>query len=133
VTAQARPGARVRLVLHLASLHERVVVTATRTEATTSQIGASTSVITHKEIAEENMPLVSSLLQTLPGVTVVRNGAPGGVTSVFVRGGDSDYNKVLLDGIALNVPGGDFDFSTLTTNNLQRVEVVRGANSGVSA
>ena len=130
-SARAKSGAKVRLVLPLAPLHERVVVTATRTEAATSQIGASTSVITRKQIVDENTPLVSNLLQSLPGVTVVRNGAPGGVTSVFVRGGDSDYNKVLLDGIPLNVPGGNFDFSTLTTNNLQRVEVVRGANSAL--
>jgi len=130
-TAKATAGAKVRVVLPLAPLRERVVVTATRTEAATSQIGASTSVITRKQIVDENTPLVSNLLQSLPGITVVRNGAPGGVTSLFVRGGDSDYNKVLLDGIPLNVPGGNFDFSTLTTNNLQRVEVVRGANSAL--
>ncbi|MEJ2007091.1 MAG: TonB-dependent receptor [Acidobacteriota bacterium] len=130
-STKANPGASVRLVLSLAPVHERVVVTATRTGAATSQIGASTSVITRKQIVDENTPLVSSLLQSLPGVTVVRNGAPGGVTSVFVRGGDSDYNRVLLDGIPLNLPGGNFDFSTLTTNNLQRVEVVRGANSAL--
>ena len=130
-TTEAKPGQKVRLVLPLAPIHERVVVTATRTAAATSQIGASTSVITRKQIVDEDVPLVSSLLRSLPGITVVRNGAPGGVTSVFVRGGDSDYNKVLLDGIPLDLPGGAFDFSTLTTNNLDRVEVVRGADSAL--
>ncbi len=130
-TAEVRPGIKVRLVLPVAPLHERVVVTATRTPAATSQIGASVSVITRKQIVDENMPLVSSLLQAVPGVTVTRNGAPGGVTTLFVLGGDSDYNKVLLDGIPLNLPGGAYDFSALTTNDLQRVEVVRGANSAL--
>ncbi len=129
--AKVRPGEKIHLVLPLAPVHERVVVTATRTAAATSQLGASTSVITRKQIVDQDAPLVSSLLQSLPGITVVRNGAPGGVTSVFVRGGDSDYNKVLLDGIPLNLAGGAFDFSTLTTSNLDRVEVVRSAESAL--
>ena len=62
---------------------------------------------------------------------VVRTGAPGAVTSLFVRGGESDYNKVLLDGIPLNEPGGTFNFSNLTTENLERIEIVRGAYSSL--
>jgi vitamin B12 transporter len=131
ITAPARAGKVLHLVLPLAPVHESVVVTATRTAAASSQLGASTSVVTRKQIVDEDTPFVSDLLQSLPGITVVRNGAPGGVTSVFVRGGDSDYNKVLLDGIPLNVAGGSFDFSTLTTGNLERVEVVRSAESAL--
>ena len=62
---------------------------------------------------------------------VVGTGAPGGVTSLFVRGGESDYNKVLLDGIPLNEPGGTFNFSNLSTDNLDRIEIVRGAQSAL--
>jgi vitamin B12 transporter len=130
-TATARAGETLHLVLPLAPVHESIVVTATRTAAATSRLGASTSVITRKQIVDEDAPFVSDLLQSLPGMTVVRNGAPGGVTSVFVRGGNSDYNKVLLDGIPLNLAGGAFDFSTLTTSNLERVEVVRSAESAL--
>jgi len=129
--ATGNAGETLHLVLPLAPVHESVVVTATRTAAASSQLGASTSVITRKQIVNSDAPLVSGLLQSLPGVTVVRNGGPGGVTSVFVRGGDSDYNKVLLDGVPLNLAGGAFDFSTLTTSNLQRVEVVRSAESAL--
>jgi len=53
------------------------------------------------------------------------------VTSLFVRGGESSYNKVLLDGIPLNEPGGTFNFSNLTTENLERLEIVRGAQSAL--
>lgn len=130
-TVTARAGGNIRVVLPLAPVHERVVVTATRTATATSQLGASTSVITRSQIVDEGTPLVSDLLQSLPGITVARNGAPGGVTSVFVRGGESDYNKVLLDGVPLNLAGGALDFNTLTASNLERVEVVRSAESAL--
>jgi outer membrane cobalamin receptor len=131
MTTTARAGQNIRLVLPLAPVHEKVVVTATRTAAATSQLGASTSVITRSQIVGEGTPLVSDLLQSLPGITVARNGAPGGVTSVFARGGESDYNKVLLDGAPLNLAGGALDFNTLTSGNLERIEVVRSAESAL--
>src|SRR5262249_4086596 len=52
-------------------------------------------------------------------------------TSVFVRGGESDYNKVLIDGVPVNAAGGLFDFSALTPENFDRVEVVRGPGSAL--
>ena len=60
-----------------------------------------------------------------------RAGGLGTVTSLFVRGGESNHNKVLLDGIPLNEPGGTFNFSNLTTEHLERVEIVRGAQSAL--
>jgi vitamin B12 transporter len=74
---------------------------------------------------------VADLLRTSPGVMVLQTGAPGGVTGLFVRGGESTYNRVLLDGIPLNEPGGTFNFNNLSTENLERIEVVRGANSSL--
>ena len=62
---------------------------------------------------------------------VLQTGAPGGVTALFVRGGESNYNTVLLDGIPLNEPGGTFNFNNLTTENIERIEIVRGANSAL--
>jgi outer membrane cobalamin receptor len=62
---------------------------------------------------------------------LIRNGGPGTVTSLFVRGGESNYNKVLLDGVPLNEPGGTFYLNNLTTENLDRVEIVRGAYSSL--
>jgi vitamin B12 transporter len=70
-------------------------------------------------------------LMATPGSMLVRNGGPGAVTSLFVRGGESDYNKVLLDGVPLNEPGGTFYLTNLTTENLERVEIVRGAYSSL--
>ena len=73
----------------------------------------------------------SDLLRSAPGAVVVANGSRGAVASLFVRGGESNYTKVLLDGIPINEPGGTFDFGSVTTENLQRVEIVRGAQSAL--
>jgi vitamin B12 transporter len=107
-----------------------VIVTATRTEAPSGQVASSVTVFTADEIARRQAPPVADLLRSSPGVMVVRTGAYGGVTSLFVRGGESSYNKVLLDGIPLNEPGGTFNFSNVTSEGLQRVELVRGALIG---
>ena len=127
----ARPGSEIQVVLAIAPVRENIVVTATRTEVPTSQVGASISVVDEQGILHRQKPLVSQLLQSLPGVMVVRSGGLGNVTSVFVRGGESDYNKILLDGIPLNEPGGVFEFSNLMTEDLERIEVVRGPQSAL--
>ncbi len=75
--------------------------------------------------------MLLDLLRTAPGAVVVDNGSRGAVASLFVRGGESNYTKVLLDGIPLNEPGGTFDFGGVTTENLERVEIVRGAQSAL--
>ena len=124
-------GASLRVALPVAPIHETVVVTATRTEAPAGQVGASVTAFTAEDLARRQSPLVVDLLRNSPGVAVVRTGGPGTVTSLFVRGGESNYNKVLLDGIPLNEPGGTFNFSNLTTDNLERVEIVRGAQSAL--
>jgi len=121
----------LRLTLVVAPIQETVVVTATRTEAPAGQVGASVTAFTAEDLERRRVPLVADLLRGTPGVQVIRTGAPGGVTSLFVRGGESNYNKVLLDGIPLNEPGGTFNFSSLTTDNVERVEIVRGAQSAI--
>ncbi|HMF98130.1 MAG TPA: TonB-dependent receptor [Vicinamibacterales bacterium] len=121
----------LRLTLGVAPVQETVIVTATRTEAPASQAGVSVTTFTTADLEERRVPLVADLLRTSPGAMVIRTGAPGGVTSLFVRGGESSYNKVLLDGIPLNEPGGPFNFSALTTEGLERLEVVRGAQSAL--
>src|SRR5882672_3116287 len=115
----------------VAPVQESVVVSATRNETPTSQVGAAVTVVTAEEIERRDQPLIGELLRATPGVTVVRSRGLGNVTSLFVRGGESRYNTVLLDGIPLNEPGGTFNFSNLTTANLDRIEVVRGAQSAL--
>ncbi len=121
----------VTLALSVAPIAEHVVVSATRTEAPSGQVGAALTVFDGTEIERRQQPLLADLLRDAPGTTVVRVGAPGAVTSLFVRGGESNYTKVLLDGVPLNEPGGAFNLSNITTGNLDRVEFVRGANSAL--
>ena len=107
------------------------MVSATRTEAPLAQLAASVTVFDAADINRRQNPPLVDLLRSAPGAVVVANGSRGGVASLFVRGGESNYTKVLLDGIPLNEPGGTFDFGNVTTENLQRVEMVRGAQSAL--
>ena len=121
----------LRLQLKVGPIRESVLVTATRTEAPASQVGASATVFTAEDLERRQVPFVADLVGTTPGAMMIRSGGPGTLTSLFVRGGESDYNKVLLDGIPLNEPGGIFYLNNLTTENLDRIEIVRGAYSSL--
>ncbi len=131
VAVNVTPGADTELQLLLAPVYEQVVVTATRTEAPTAQVGANTSIVGHEEIEGRQALPAADLLRPLPAATVTRTGGLGAITTLFIRGGESDHNKVLLDGIPLNEPGGFFDFSNFTVENLDRIEVVRGPQSAL--
>jgi len=131
VPSSASATGGLQLVLNVAPIQETVVVTATRTEAPASQVGASVTAFTAEDLERRQHPLVAELLRSSPGAMVIRTGAAGAVTSLFVRGGESNHNKVLLDGIPLNEPGGTFNFGNVTTEGLDRVEIVRGAQSAL--
>jgi vitamin B12 transporter len=129
--ATAPCSSEARLVLAIAPIAEAVIVTATRTDAPADQTGASVTAITSADLERRRVPLVADLLRSTPGAMLIRTGGVGSVTSLFVRGGESNYNKVLLDGIPLNEPGGTFNFSNLTTDGIERIEIVRGAQSAL--
>jgi outer membrane cobalamin receptor len=128
VPCSAQP---IDVKLTLAPVHETIAVSATRSEAPVSQLGASVTVFDAADLERRQSPPVADLLTSSPGVAIARTGGYGSVTSLFVRGGESSYNKVLLDGIPLNEPGGTFNFSNVTSENLERVEIVRGAQSAL--
>jgi vitamin B12 transporter len=132
--AQVAPGASgdsVSIKLAVAALSDQLVVTATRTETPADELGGSVSIATSEDMGRANQSLISEPLRLMPGVAVVQTGGRGGLTSVFTRGGDSTFNKVLIDGVPVNLAGGSFDFSDLVTENLDRVEVVRGPGSAL--
>lgn len=129
--ATAPAGASVRLVLDPAPVRERVVVTPTRTSVLAGHAGAAVTVVTAEEILRRQARQAADLLAGVPGAVVVRTGGLGTLTSLFVRGGESTYNKVLLDGIPINEPGGVFNFSHLSADHLDRMEVARGAYSAL--
>jgi vitamin B12 transporter len=109
-----------------------VVVSATRFEIPLDQSPASVSVIESGEIEAKQIERVSDALREVPGVSVVQSGAPGQLTSVFMRGLRSAHAQVLLDGIPVNQGlQGAFNFADLTTDNIDRIEVVRGPQSTI--
>ncbi len=117
--------------LALAPVEENVIVSATRMETPSSQLGSTTTTIGAEEIADRQSLVASDLLRSVAGAAVVRSGSPGAITSLFVRGGESDYIKVLMDGIPINEPGGAFDFSNIAADDLDHIEIVRGPQSAL--
>jgi vitamin B12 transporter len=116
----------------LADPREIIVTAATRTEQSLDRIGQTVSVIDLAEIERRQTQNVADILRTIPGVTIARNGSIGGVTSVFIRGAESDQTVALIDGVKLNdpsTPGGGFNFGNLMTGNIERIEVLRGSQS----
>jgi vitamin B12 transporter len=104
-----------------------VVVTATRIEQPIDQATQSISVVTADDIASRQAAAVADVLRDVPGVDVVQNGSSGNTASVFIRGANSSQTLVMVDGVEVNSPTlGDFNFGTLNTDNLDRVEILRG-------
>ena len=111
---------------------DTIVVTATGAQQNIKDSGTAISVITDDDILSQQAISVSSLLQVLPGVNVTQSGGIGSQTSVRIRGAESDQTLVLINGIRVNDPSspdGSFDFGNLLAGNVERIEVLRGANS----
>jgi len=114
------------------SYFEPMVVTATTVSTPAKTTASSISVITAKDIAQKQCVTVADALKDVSGLFVKSNGGIGQATSVFIRGANSEQILVLLDGIILNNPietGHQFDFSSLTTDNVDRIEVLKGPQS----
>lgn len=106
-----------------------LTVTALRTPVPLAAVPLHVSVIEGADLRSQGIRSMAEALDALPGVSVVESGSFGGTTSLFVRGGESDYVRVLLDGVPVNAPGGGLDLAHLTTENVERIEVVRGPSS----
>ena len=115
--------------LRVAVSSETVTVTATRTPSLAEASGASIDALSGSELETMRPVAANDALRFLPGAVVSTAGQRGGLASLFVRGGDSRYNKVIVDGVPVNDPGGIFDFGTLPMFEQDRVEFLRGAQS----
>ena len=128
-----RAGGTVSLdvSLQIGSISEKIVVSATGSKMPDAQVGASVSVIDHRELQDLNKVDVLEALRTVPGVQVIQTGRRGGNTLVSIRGGSmqEDFNKVLVDGIPMSDVGGAIDFANISTTGVQSIEVLRGGNS----
>jgi outer membrane receptor protein involved in Fe transport len=119
------------LHLKLSAQRDLVVVSAAPGGALTSQIASSVSVVSADEIDERGAQVALDVLRGLPGTEINQSGGRGTLTSAFIRGGDSDYNLVMIDGIELNDFGGGFDLSPLPAEGVEQIEVIRGPESAL--
>lgn len=107
-----------------------VVISATKTPLPVSQVTSAVEVITGEELEQKKIKTVVDALRLAQGLAVFSNGGPGSNATVRMRGGFSRHTLVLIDGVIVNSPtSGDFDFANLTTENIERIEILRGAQS----
>ena len=108
------------------------VYSAYATPVNQDQTASSVTVLTEKDFAQRNATYVSDVLKTVPGVAMGANGGRGALTSLFLRGAESNHTVVIIDGVKMNpVNGGGFDFGGLSLSNIDRIEVLRGEQSAL--
>jgi vitamin B12 transporter len=110
---------------------DETLVTATRTETPVRELGVSTTLVTEKEIEERQAVDVIDVLKDVSAFNLVRTGGRGTTTSLYIRGGEDNFTKVLIDGVSVNLGGGAYDFGSLLTENFERIEIVRGPQSAL--
>jgi vitamin B12 transporter len=106
-------------------------VTASPTPRARRTLSTNVTVLEGDALRARGLVRVQDALRLVSGVAVVQNGSFGASTSLFMRGGESDYVLVLVDGVQVNQPGGGFDFSSLTLDDVERIEIVRGPQSSL--
>jgi vitamin B12 transporter len=120
---------QVRLALE--PLSSKVVVTAQALPLDADASPAPVTILTREQIDQRVATSLPDLLATQPGFSLGRTGPEGGQTSLFLDGGNSNYTKVLVDGVPANIPGGLIDFSNFTLDNIDKIEIVHGAESAL--
>ncbi len=109
---------------------DTVVVSATKTPILLRQVTSAVEVLTEKDLKRRQVKTLVEALRLSPGLAVLQNGGPGGTANVRIRGGSSRQTLVLIDGAIVNsATSGDFNFAHLTTDNIEKIEIVRGAQS----
>jgi outer membrane cobalamin receptor len=133
VTLQLAPAESRKLDLRLdiAQISENVVVTANAQPLEVSQTPAPVDVVSRAEIDQRQLVSLPDALATLPGAAIARTGREGGLTTFFLDGGNSNFTKFFVDGTPLNEPGGFLNLSNSTLDNIDKIELVHGAESAL--
>ena len=111
---------------------DTIIIEGSRLNQTQTEVGSSVTIITADDIDELGFDFALDAVAAAPGVTINSNGAFGGSASVRIRGASSEQTLVLIDGVAVNdptSPGGGFNFARLDTENIERIEVLKGPQS----
>src|SRR5436190_4560691 len=141
----SRTFARLRILFFVAALAPpigtaqaqtvalpEIVVSAGQTAMEAARVGASVTVLSGEELRQKQIPTVAEALRSVPGVEVDQSGGRGAVTQVRIRGDEANHVLILIDGIEVNaVADSNFDFADLTVDDVERIEVIRGPQSGI--
>jgi outer membrane cobalamin receptor len=119
------------IMLEVSAVRESVLVSAAQVDIPLSTTSSSVTILTGEELEALQVRNLPDALRMVPGMTIVSSGGLGALTSAFPRGGESDYSLVFIDGVQANGFGGGFDFSQVPLNNIDRIEIVRGAQSAL--
>jgi outer membrane cobalamin receptor len=119
------------VTLSVSAVSESVVVSASHTEIPLSTAASSVTVIRGEEVQARQTETLADALRLVPGLTIAQSGGRGALTSVFARGGESDYSLVFVDDVPANAFGGGFDFAQIPVVNIERIEIVRGPQSAL--
>jgi len=130
-TATGAPASMVQVRLQIAPQVDSVSVLGSALDVAASQQGGSVSIVSNDDLRQRNEPFALDLLRYLPGMAFNQTGAAGGVASLFLRGGYSDFTLVEIDGVPVNAFGGAFDFAHIPAEGLDHIEVIRGPQSAV--
>ena len=117
-----------------ASNTNEIVVTPFRTESSIGQVGSAVTVIRREEIEKWGAQTLADVLRAAPGVSVTQNGGPAGLATLRLRGAEARHSMVMIDGVRIGDPsstGGEFDFSALAANDIERIEILRGPQSAL--
>ena len=133
LTVEAGKIELLNVPLELASLSSDVVVSAQAEAQQAAFVAAPVDIVARQDIDREQQPWLTPLLATVPGVAFSQLGAEGGTTSLFLDGGNSNYTRVMIDGVPedVSLPGISIDLSDYTTDSVDKVEVVHGASSAL--
>jgi outer membrane cobalamin receptor len=131
LTLAAGERRELNISMRLQPLSEQVSVSADAWPIPTATASESVTILVREEMDRRQTTQLPALLATQAGFTISQSDSFGGVTSLFLDGGNSNSTKVILDGITLNQPGGSMDFSNITLDNIDKVEIVRGAQSAL--
>jgi len=110
---------------------EKVVVTAEPLPEPAESVAAPVDVVTQQDISTLQFISPADAISNLPGVSLGQDTRMGGAVSLFLDGGNSNYTKVLVDGVPLDAPGGAVDLSPFTLDDVSKIEVVHGAESAL--
>ncbi|NLT68392.1 MAG: TonB-dependent receptor [Acidobacteria bacterium] len=124
-------GAKQDIQLKLSAVVSRVVVSAALGGALSPEIGSSVSLVSSREIEDRGAQNALEVIRGIPGIEVNQTGRRGAVTGVFIRGGESKYNAVMVDGMQINEFGGPFNMASLPADGIEQLEVTRGPQSAL--